>query len=343
MPHLARFAPNNPKAGRKRGRVFRMALLLMIGLPAAANAAEVLNGLPGWREDDQAKVLPALMQTCDWAETQTTSRYLGSRREAGKVADWLRVCAAARKLPANDSQAVRRFFESHFKPVELADGREGHLSAYHSPIVKGSRTRTSRYNVPIYRLPTGSSAPASRSPVLVWVNSRSAAASLAMEGSGRVIMTDGSVVELDYAGQGGDVVPGSRRSKSRGEQDEARAEGGSSRVYFRVRNNEGATGAAGMELTPGRSVAVDPRFVPLGPPVWVEMRHRKNDQPTGDVPSRLAVAQDTGARIRGPARADLFVGQGPAAAQAAENLSTKAKLTMLVPRTAPVQVAEVGQ
>ena len=66
----------------------------------------------------------------------------------------------------------------------------------------------------------------------------------------------------------------------------------------------GPRGAQGVPLTPGRSIAVDPRSIPYGTPVWLATQG-----PTLDI-QRLVMAQDTGGGIVGAVRADLFTGWG---------------------------------
>ena len=63
---------------------------------------------------------------------------------------------------------------------------------------------------------------------------------------------------------------------------------------------------AGATRGAGRSIAVDPEYVPLGAPVWIEKAGK-------DPIHRLMVAQDTGSAIKGAQRADIFFGTGAAA------------------------------
>jgi membrane-bound lytic murein transglycosylase A len=77
-------------------------------------------------------------------------------------------------------------------------------------------------------------------------------------------------------------------------------------------------------VTTLRTVAVDPAFVPLGAPVWVEK--------DGDGPiRRLMMAQDTGSAIKGAQRADIFFGTGDAAGQAAGRLRDPGRMVVLMP------------
>ncbi len=95
----------------------------------------------------------------------------------------------------------------------------------------------------------------------------------------------------------------------------------------------GPKGALGVPLTPGRSIAVDPRVVPLGAPVWLA-----TTQPQSDAPMRrLVVAQDTGGAIAaapgGAVRADFFWGFGADAANQAGRMKQQGRMWVLLPRT----------
>jgi membrane-bound lytic murein transglycosylase A len=73
-----------------------------------------------------------------------------------------------------------------------------------------------------------------------------------------------------------------------------------------------------------RTVAVDPAFVPLGAPVWIEK--------DGAAPlRRLMVAQDTGSAIKGAQRADVFFGTGDEAGRQAGTLRDPGRLVVLLP------------
>ena len=103
-------------------------------------------------------------------------------------------------------------------------------------------------------------------------------------------------------------------------------------VFFReeaINANDtdaGPTGAAGVPLTPGRSIAVDPGSIPYGTPVWISTR--------GAVASinRMVVAQDTGNAIRGAVRADYFAGWSQQAADLAHAMKQPLQMWVLWPK-----------
>ena len=108
-------------------------------------------------------------------------------------------------------------------------------------------------------------------------------------------------------------------------------------VFFRESNEKtgGPVGAFGVPLSPGRSIAVDPRSTPLGYPVFVSTRNPTNGTPM----RRLTIAQDTGGAIRGAVRADYFFGDGLQAATQARRMKERGELWLLLPRGLKVAAA----
>jgi membrane-bound lytic murein transglycosylase A len=104
-------------------------------------------------------------------------------------------------------------------------------------------------------------------------------------------------------------------------------------IFFRVLDETeaatGAHGAFGVPLTPGRSLAVDPRYHRLGLPIWVSAPSLK----TADgIPfNRLMIAQDTGSAIRGPVRGDIFWGTGAEAGRIAGETNQPCDFCILIP------------
>jgi membrane-bound lytic murein transglycosylase A len=103
-------------------------------------------------------------------------------------------------------------------------------------------------------------------------------------------------------------------------------------VFFRelpgLKAEDGPPGALGVQLTPGRSVAVDRAFIPLGAPLFLDT----TDPLDGSKFQRLMMAQDIGGAIKGAVRADIFYGWGPDAEAHAGKMRGQGRAFVLLPR-----------
>jgi membrane-bound lytic murein transglycosylase A len=90
----------------------------------------------------------------------------------------------------------------------------------------------------------------------------------------------------------------------------------------------GPRGAQGVALTPGRSIAVDPKSIPYGTPAWIDTTEPLSNKPL----RRLVLAQDTGSAITGAVRADYFWGWEIDAAEKAGRMKQPLHLWVLWPR-----------
>jgi membrane-bound lytic murein transglycosylase A len=196
---------------------------------------------------------------------------------------------------------------------------------------------------------------------LVWVDDAVEAFFLEVQGSGRVQLDDaGETVRIAYADQNGHPYKAiGRWLVEQGELtvEQASAQGikawiaahpqrrqelfnvNPSYVFFREERlpdpSQGPKGALGVPLTPARSVAIDPKFLPLGAPLFLATTEAGSDVPM----RRLMMAQDTGGAIRGAVRADFFYGFGGSAADKAGLMKQQGRIWVLMPRTAPMQAA----
>lgn len=191
------------------------------------------------------------------------------------------------------------------------------------------------------------------SQVLLWVDDAVELFFLQIQGSGRVRLPDGKLVRVGYADQNGHPYqPIGRVLAERGElkleqtsmqniQAWARANpdklnevlnANPSFVFFRELTSkggasEGPPGALGVPLTAERSIAVDPRHVPLGAPVFLSTTRPNSSEAL----RRLMLAQDTGGAIRGVVRADFFWGFGAEAGQQAGRMRQSGQMWVLLP------------
>jgi membrane-bound lytic murein transglycosylase A len=101
-------------------------------------------------------------------------------------------------------------------------------------------------------------------------------------------------------------------------------------VFFREMPNDlpGPIGSLGVPLTAERSIAVDPRVIPLGVPVYLATTWPNSPQPL----NRLMVAQDTGGAINGGVRADFFWGFGDSAGNQAGKMRQAGRMWVLLPK-----------
>lgn len=178
---------------------------------------------------------------------------------------------------------------------------------------------------------------------------------LHIQGSGRVRMTDGGEIRLGYAGRNGHRYYAiGRELVARGILSldqvsmpairawlEANPTAGQqvmrlnkSYIFFRVLSGPGPVGAMGAPLTPQRSIAVDPMFLPLGAPVFISF---SDPVQRGREINHLTMAQDTGSAIKGPLRADFFWGHGDAAEYAAGVMRANGRFVLLLPKSVGVR------
>src|SRR4030095_9286268 len=168
---------------------------------------------------------------------------------------------------------------------------------------------------------------------------------LQIQGSGRIKLPDGQVMRIGYADQNGrEYVAIGRLLRDRGilppggaSMDaivswmRAQPDGGKSLmlenpsyIFFKELTGPGPLGALNVPVTAQTTVAAEPKFVPLGAPVFLTLDRREA--------SGLWVAQDTGGAIKGANRFDTFWGHGEAARLTAGGMSAKGQALILLPK-----------
>lgn len=326
--------------------MFRLAAVLALlvtpvfaGLDEADVTILSYDQLDGWESDDHQAALGVFLDTCKLLDDP----------------EWASICALA-----ETQDSGRTFFELFFRPVLIEDGKDALFTAYYEPEIRGSRSPGGRYRHPVYRKPPGTTGYTrrqievdgvlrGRGLEIAWVEDPVELQFLQIQGSGRIRLPDGGSIRLGYAGSNG------HRFSSLGDklvamgvynrhQVSARViqswvqrnpvDGqdlmmhNASYVYFRelgrVAASKGPVGAMNRSITAQRSLAVDPAFTPLGAPVWLE-------KGGAGAFSRLMIAQDTGSRIKGAQRADIFLGTGDQAGQAAGRIRDPGRMVVLLP------------
>ncbi|WP_413876844.1 MltA domain-containing protein [Albidovulum sp.] len=239
------------------------------------------------------------------------------------------------------------------------------MTGYYEPEVDGALERDDVFCHPLHAAPEEVPAGGwfSRAEIvagdllagreLVWLDNVVEAFLAQVQGSVRVRLRDGTIRRLGFAGKNGHPYRSIgaeliRRGEVPAAAMSARAirdwcarhpeavtdllNHNPSYVFFRpvdLPADRGPLGAMGFPLTSGRSVAVDPAYVPLGAPAWLDAGAMRV----------LAIAQDTGSAITGPERADLFCGSGRDAGEAAGAMRLSGRLVTLLPDAIAGKVA----
>lgn len=184
----------------------------------------------------------------------------------------------------------------------------------------------------------------------LWVDDEVELFFLQIQGSGRIVLENGEILRIGYADHNGH--PYSSIGKLLVERNELPLEQASMQgikqwgeknpdkldellhqnsryIFFRElpNNLSGPLGALGVPLTAGRSIAIDPRAVPQGAPVFLTTTWPNTNKKL----KRLMVAQDTGSAIKGNVRVDFFWGFGQEAAEQAGKMKQKGKMWVLLP------------
>ncbi len=186
---------------------------------------------------------------------------------------------------------------------------------------------------------------------LVWVDDEIELFFLQIQGSGRIMLDDGEILKIGYAEQNGypynsigrllvqqGELPLEKASmqgiKQWGQQNPDKLntllQQNARYVFFRElpADLSGPIGAMGVPLTAGRSIAIDPRSIPQGAPVFLATTWPNTDKPL----NRLMVAQDVGGAIKGGIRADFFWGFGQEAGNQAGKMKQSVKMWVLMPQ-----------
>ena len=189
---------------------------------------------------------------------------------------------------------------------------------------------------------------ADRAQPLVWLDDPVGAFFLEIQGSGHIRLTDGSDMSVGYDSTNGRAyvaigrvladkgdlprpvtMPAIRAwLASHPDQAQSILNANLSYVFFRRLPDQNILGAEQVPLIAQRSLAVDPHFVPLGVPLWLETTDGQ-----GNPLHRLMIAQDTGGAIKGPVRGDFFWGSGDNAAAEAGAMQSQGRYFMLLPKT----------
>ena len=319
---------------------------------------------------DSASLREAIIQSLVWLTRQPPRRAfaVGARTiTAGEQARALeRVLEFLADDPAPD--VLEAFLLEEFDVMRSIGSGDGTMlvTGYHEVTIDAALERSAEYHVPILAPPAPLTSYPTRAEIeagrlagragpLAWARNPVDVFFMEIEGSGTLRLADGRELSVGYAGTNGRPY----RSIARLLIDEGHIDREAmsmralrewlmanpdqlarvlhhnpSYVFFGRRAGP-PVGSLGVPLTPGRSIATDPRIFPPGSLAFL-LTERPRRTGGGDVDwspvSRFVLSQDVGGVIRGPGRVDVFWGRGPDADLAASEMKQPGELYVLVPK-----------
>ncbi len=327
-----------------------------------------LSQLPGWQEDGANDTFAAIGESCGVMLSKSLDASIGVGGSAGEwLAPCKAVFAAGMPMMVGPIQrametnfialdpgaGTNALITGYYEP--LLDGSRVPDAAHTYPLYRlpPDPTRFDRAEI-------DGGALANQKLELLWVSDPVDAFFLQVQGSGRVRLADGGIVRVGFAGTNErDYVSIGRAMVDAGIMTKDEVSLATIRAYLAAHPGEvmdwlhrnpryvffrdlgpsddpsdgpsddsGPIGALNVPLIPGRSVAVDPEFVSLGLPLWLNTTRPDTGAPL----QRLVVAQDKGGAIKGQGRIDLFWGAGQEAEQLAGEMKQQGQYWIIVPR-----------
>lgn len=338
-----------------------------ISPPGAATpiGAAPLSSLPGWSEENHAAALAAFREGCAAAGNSILAAPCNELRTTA-VADprgWLEARFVA--VPVGGEGLLTGYYAPEHEARAQPDAefsapvRSRPADLVIGPGGAGPQTRQ-RVN-PLTGLtgPYPDRAEIERqtppaSEILAWMRPEELFF-MQIQGSGYLTFPDGSRRRAAYAADNGRPFVGLARTmrergllvdhqtsaaniKSwlatrRGGEADALMRENPRYIFFKMSPDDGAQppGAANVALPAGRAIAVDPAYHSYGQTYWISA---DAGALAGAFPSyrRLVSALDTGSAIKGPVRADLYIGRGSQAGTEAGRIRHRLRMWRLVPR-----------
>ncbi len=324
------------------------------------------NDLKGWNEDDHKLALQAFLHSCRKFSKMPQNSPLNGKLFGITAGDFRDVCEIGEVVKQMSAKQTKNFFENWFKLflVESKSGDEnGLFTGYYEASLRGSFVKNDKYKYPLYAKPKEENfnlnftrqeiengALASQKLEIIYVDDAVDLFFMHIQGSGRVILSNGNEVRVAFAGKNQhpfNAISNYMFEKGLISKEEYNSKGvrnwlknnpdkaqeimnlNNSFTFFRIFDSEYVVGAQGVPLTTERSLAVDNEIMPFGMPLWLQTQLKSSDKKEDF--RKLMIAQDTGSAIKGAVRGDLFFGYGNEAEEKAFTMASKGKYYVLLP------------
>lgn len=323
------------------------------------------NEIAGWGDEKHGEALATFRRSCPKLTTGPEVKIVTDGGEKTVTpAEWKRICDAGAAVKVGDNKAARVFFEENFRPLVVKEPAK--FTGYFEPEMRGSKAPSRLFTVPVYRRPPDLTDKPyyTRAEIeqgvlkgkgleIAWVQDPVGLFEVQVQGSGKIQLAEGGVMALGFDGSNnrpytaiGNVLiemgvmkkddatwPAIRDWLKRNPQQARDVMRKNERyIFFKDTKSQNAAGAEGVALTAQRSLAVDTTLTPFGTPIWIDTARPVYRKPGATEPyRRLMIAQDSGAAIVGPARGDVYYGNGPQAAEWAGRMNSGGRAIVLVP------------
>jgi membrane-bound lytic murein transglycosylase A len=343
-----------------------------------------------WGKDSEIQnVVPAFAKSCAVYEKRNPSIIITKYPRETKAEEWHRVCAPILRGDIDESNA-QKYFEDNFDIYLIGDKKNGLVTGYYHIFLKGHREKNETYQYPIYGVPEDlvemslsdfniqndrssrivgrvsnkkfipyytyeeieNGALQDKAKIIAYTDNPLERFLMHVQGSGTLMLEDGTRLKLDYAGKNGQAFKGLggqliaagytdaksvnlevmlNAYKERPDEVKKMLANNKSYVFFSEATSKEVIGGMGIGLTPKRSLAVDVRYIAYGVPIWLELPDYNGNGFRGDI-NQMMVAQDTGGAIVGSNRLDFYWGEGDDAGLFAGNTKNRSSVYILIPK-----------
>lgn len=364
--------------------------------------------LPHWAQGNHLHAWQAFMKSCPKIMKQSAQRPLLLSGSTQVFGDLQKVCQANVNVATHEQ--AKAFFETYFTVYAVSNNgnTQAFFTGYYEPQILAARQKQAGFTVPLRAPPSdivtvnlaafdntltgkklygrldgnqlkpywaraeiesGALSTQQDKPI-AWLASEIDKFFLHIQGSGVLLLPDGSAMRVGFAGRNGQpytaigkplIERGELDRKTISMQtirawllahpDEAQdvMNLNASYIFFRESTAAAPVGAQGVALTPEHSIAVDPQYWSYGLPLYMTASAPQAQALNSDGPAlsstpaptstlaptptlaRLVIAQDTGSAIKGALRGDFFWGSGTHAAAMAGQMKANGTLWVLLP------------
>ena len=299
------------------------------------------------------------------------------------------------RAPADLDALIRANFEV-YKSLGAPDPVGGYtdrvlFTGYFTPIYEASLTADEQFRYPLHRRPAdlvtdpatgqviGRQTPGGIVPYytrgqiegqnvlagqeLVWLKNRFEAYVITVQGSARLRLRDGRILEVGYAGNNGyDYTSPGRQMLADGvlrpgelniKRLKAYFDANPSamdkylwlnqRYIFFTESPGGPFGSLNVPVTPLRSIATDKAVYPPAMPAFLNVPVPVNEMGQTRPFQGFMLDQDTGGAIRAAGRCDIYMGVGPEAEKIAGHQLHEGELYYIAVKPKPPPGAPIGQ